>query len=48
MSDLINTADYDRIADIFGFDDETNPLFNNKQQNEKEDEYVSIKRKCVL
>ena len=27
MSDLINYADFDRIADIFGFDDPENPLF---------------------
>ena len=35
MSDLINYADYDRIADIFGFDDPENPLFS-KPQSEKE------------
>jgi hypothetical protein len=41
MSDLINVADYDRIADIFGFDDETNPLFNKPQKEKESDEDVS-------
>jgi hypothetical protein len=28
MSDLINYADFDRIAEIFGFDDPEDPLWS--------------------
>ena len=34
MSDLINYADYDRIADIFGFDDPEDPLWSRPQTDE--------------
>jgi len=35
MSDLINYADYDRIAEIFGFDDPEDPLW---QKEDAEDD----------
>ena len=38
MSDLINYADFDRIADIFGFDDPENPLFTRPQTTKESDE----------
>lgn len=38
MSDLINYADYDRIAEIFGFDDPENPLFARPQTTKESDE----------
>ena len=34
MSDLINYADFDRIADIFGFDDPEDPLWSREKSDE--------------
>jgi hypothetical protein len=34
MSDLINYADFDRIAEIFGFDDPDDPLWSQKEDAE--------------
>ena len=34
MSDLINYADFDRIAEIFGFDDPEDPLWSQKEDTE--------------
>ena len=36
MSDLINYADFDRIAEIFGFDDPEDPLWSRRSRPEKE------------
>lgn len=44
MSDLINVADYDRIADIFGFDDPENPLFAKPQTAKESNEDDSAER----
>ena len=38
MSDLINYADYDRIADIFGFDDPEDPLWAKSRPATENDE----------
>lgn len=38
MSDLINYADYDRIAEIFGFDDPEDPLWARPQTAEEDAE----------
>ena len=38
MSDLINVMDYDRIADIFGFDDPENPLFRPQPAKESDED----------
>lgn len=38
MSDLINYADYDRIAEIFGFDDPEDPLWARPQPEPENDE----------
>jgi len=38
MSDLINYADFDRIADIFGFDDPEDPLWARPEKESDEDD----------
>lgn len=38
MSDLINVADYDRIAEIFGFDDPEDPLWARPEKEDAEDD----------
>ena len=34
MSDLINYADFDRVAEIFGFDDPEDPLWAREESDE--------------
>ena len=38
MSDLINYADFDRIAEIFGFDDPEDPLWAQTAKEDTEDD----------